>query len=46
MYTNTTSIKKLRREDGLVVEGEENLQALATNYFSGLFTPMAGTNPA
>jgi hypothetical protein len=40
------TIKKLRREGGLVVEGEENLQALVTNYFSGLFTPMAGTNPA
>jgi hypothetical protein len=39
------TIKKLRREDGVVVEGEEGLQALVTNYFSGLFTPMAGTNP-
>jgi hypothetical protein len=40
------TIKKLRREDGVMVEGEEGLQTLVTNYFSGLFTPMAGTNPA
>ena len=30
----------------MVVEGEEDLQALVTNCFSGLFTPMEGTNLA
>ena len=34
------------REDGVVVTGEEGLKALITNYFSSLFTPMAGADAA
>src|SRR6266540_7289262 len=37
-------IKKLKGDDGVVVEGEEGLKALITNYFSSLFTPLAGAN--
>ena len=36
------TIKKLRKEDGEVVEGEEDLKALVTNYFFSLFTSVAG----
>lgn len=38
------AIKRLKKEDGVVVEGEEGLQALVTNYFSSLFTPVAGVS--
>jgi hypothetical protein len=38
------TIKKLKGEDGVEVEGEEGLKALVTNYFSSLFTPMAGVD--
>jgi hypothetical protein len=38
------AIKKLKGEDGVAVEGEEGLKALVTNYFSSLFTPMAGAD--
>jgi hypothetical protein len=34
----------LKGEDGVVVEGEEGLKALVTNYFSSLFTPLAGAD--
>jgi hypothetical protein len=37
------TIKKLKGEDGVVVEGEEALKNLVTNYFSSLFTPIVGT---
>jgi hypothetical protein len=37
-------ISRLKGGDGEVVEGEEGLQALVTNYFFNLFTPMAGSN--
>jgi hypothetical protein len=37
------TIKRLRRDDGIVVEGKEGLKALITNYFSSLFTPMTGS---
>jgi hypothetical protein len=40
------TIKKLKKEDGGVVVGEEGLQTVVTNYFSSLFTSMACTNPA
>jgi hypothetical protein len=36
--------KKLKGEDGAVVEGEEGLKALVTNYFLSLFTPMVGAD--
>jgi hypothetical protein len=32
----------LRRDDGVVVEGEEGLKDLVTSYFSSMFTPMTG----
>lgn len=32
----------LKREDGVVVEGEEGVKALVTNYYSSLFTPVTG----
>lgn len=38
------TIKKLKGGDGAVVTGEEGLQALVTDYFFNLFTPVAGTN--
>ena len=38
------TITKLVREDGVVVTGEEGLKALVTNYFSSLFTLMAGAD--
>jgi hypothetical protein len=38
------TIKKLKGEDGVMVEGQEGLKALVTNYFSSLFTPMAGVD--
>jgi hypothetical protein len=38
------TIKKLKGDDGVLVEGDEGLKALITNYFSSLFTPMAGAN--
>jgi hypothetical protein len=36
-------IKKLRRDDGVVVEEEEAMKEVATNYFSSLFTSSTGT---
>jgi hypothetical protein len=36
-------IKRLRREDGSVVEEEEAMREVATNYFMKLFTSHAGT---
>lgn len=39
-----STIKKLKGEDGVEVEGEEGLKALVSNYFSSLFTPVIGTN--
>jgi hypothetical protein len=38
------TIKKLKGDDGVVVEGEEGLKALISNNFSSLFTPMAGAD--
>jgi hypothetical protein len=36
-------IKKLRREDGVVVEEEEAMKEVASNYFSTLFTSSTGS---
>jgi hypothetical protein len=36
-------IKKLKRDDGGVVEDEEAMREVATNYFSSLFTSSTGT---
>ena len=36
-------IFKLKREDGVVVEEEEAMKEVATNYFSNLFTSSTGT---
>jgi hypothetical protein len=36
------TIHKLKGEDGVMVEDEEGLKALVTNYFVSLFTPMPG----
>lgn len=36
------AILKLKREDGVVVEDEEGIKNLVTNYFTSLFTPVAG----
>lgn len=38
------TIVKLKWEDGVDLSGEEGLKALITNYFSSLFTPMAGAD--
>jgi hypothetical protein len=35
-------IKQLKREDGSMVEGEEEMAAVVTNYFNNLFTSHAG----
>lgn len=35
----TNTITKLKKDDGGVVEGEEGLKALVSNYFTSLFTP-------
>jgi hypothetical protein len=35
-------IKKLIREDGSIVEREEEMAAVVTNYFTDLFTSCAG----
>lgn len=37
-------IHTLRREDGVEVIGEEGIKDLITNYFSTLFTPVAGAD--
>jgi hypothetical protein len=39
-------IKELRREDGVVVKEEEELQEVATNYFLNLFASTIGTRTA
>lgn len=36
------TIKKLKKEDGEVVERDEGLKAFFTNYFSSLFTLVPG----
>ncbi|KAE8813206.1 LRR receptor-like serine/threonine-protein kinase FLS2 [Hordeum vulgare] len=38
------SITRLKREDGVVVEDVEGIKSLITNYFTSLFTPMAGAD--
>jgi hypothetical protein len=38
------TITKLKRDDGVVVEGEEGLKALVTDYYDSLFTPV--TDPS
>jgi hypothetical protein len=38
------TIRRLKGDDRVVVEGEEGLKALITNTFSSLFTPMAGAD--
>lgn len=38
----SNTIKHLRREDGVLAEGDEGMKALLTNYSSSLFTPVAG----
>lgn len=38
------TIGKLKADDGTVVEGEEGLQTLITNYFDALFSSLAGAN--
>jgi exonuclease III len=38
----TNKIMKLRREDGVLVEEEEAMKEVATNYFSNLFTSSPG----
>jgi hypothetical protein len=36
-------VKKLRRDDGVLVEEEEAMKEVATNYFTSLFTSAAGS---
>ncbi|KAE8807743.1 hypothetical protein D1007_15900 [Hordeum vulgare] len=38
------SLTRLTREDGVVVEDVEGMKSLITNYFTSLFTPMAGVD--
>jgi hypothetical protein len=38
------TIRRLKGDDGVVLEGEEGLKALITNTFSSLFTSMAGAD--
>jgi hypothetical protein len=36
-------LKKLKTDDGTVVEGEQNLRSLIASYYQNLFTSSAGT---
>ena len=40
------SIRKLTKEDGVVVEGEDELRSFITNYYQDVFSSCAGTREA